>query len=338
MIFYLIGIDYKRLPPDIRENAYRNKDSIDRYWKSVSPGKAAILITCNRIEIYGFADSLEEAEYLQKRFRYLFPDTFKNAYLINGGKDIFEHGVKLACGLESQLKGESQIIRQLEEWMNKENFPIFLVDIWTDIIETAKYIRVKSGLVESDINIANVVFNDIKHRIKKKSVIDVTVIGTGKVAGIIAENRLPLIQLSFISGKNHTKAKRLAQLAGGKALLSKDIPKQLIDTDVVISATSSPHYALSISHFKGAIRVRKRLLYIYDLAVPCDVEPGVMDLNFNVLPNPGQIISDFILSNEYLKRSIKSATKLVMESISKYRRKYEDTNRCATKQTCYYTS
>ncbi len=111
MTFYLIGIDYKTVPYEIREAAYRIQRHIIEYWRR---SKAAVLITCNRIEIYGVAPSRSEAKSLTEGFRHHFGNYFKDAYAYYGREEVFKHGLRLACGLESQLKGEIQILHQLE--------------------------------------------------------------------------------------------------------------------------------------------------------------------------------------------------------------------------------
>ncbi len=78
MISYLIGIDYRRTPLDIREAANRDKNHIIKYWQLANPERSAVLSTCNRVEIYGIAESPYEAERLIRHFRRAFKEKFKD--------------------------------------------------------------------------------------------------------------------------------------------------------------------------------------------------------------------------------------------------------------------
>jgi len=335
MISYLIGIDYKRTPLDIREKAYRGREDITGYWKLVNPGRTAILVTCNRIEIYGVADSLDEAEYFHKRFVGFFSDNFINAYVLYGDEDIFIHGVRLASGLESQLKGEFQIMRQLEAWLNKESFPKALTWIWKDIVDEARKIRQKAGLGQNAINIADLLFQDLIVRLKNRDKPRIMVIGTGKIAELIAERKPPSAYLAFVARKNHFKAEQLSRSVNGEVLPPEDISERLIDVDAVICATSSPHYVLTASHFNKARSIRRKAVYIYDLAVPQDVDPDVSKINFNVILDSSAIIDNTFGRDIHLKEKIRLAEQLVEETIDRYRRKNEYKTRCASQQTCY---
>lgn len=330
MTFYLIGIDYRSTPLEVRESAYRDRRDVADYWRWVNPGRSAVLATCNRIEIYGVADNPDEYAYLLARFKYLFASQFGNAYAACGRKNVFRHGLRLACGLESQLAGEFQIMRQLEEWAGREDFPEALVKFWNEILTAAGAIRQGSGLGEDSINIADLVFDDLKKRIMPARSADVMVIGTGKVAALASARKPSYVRLAFVARKRHSGARKLAEAAGGEALLPEDMQGRLLSADAVISATSSPHYALTFGHFDKARNARTDPLYIYDLAVPRDVAPEVEGIGFNVVFKLETVIDAFIRGGGHEGSSVRDAAGFIDEVTHEYGRRNAYKNRLAS--------
>jgi len=316
MIFYLIGIDHKSASPEALEAALRLGGKIAEFWKRVNPGKAAVLTTCNRVEIYGVASNAPEAAALVESFTCVFSGSFKGAYIEYGHDKVFEHGLNLACGLKSRLKGELQISRQLEAWVDREDFPVSLKNIWGRIITIEKEIRARSGLDRGTIDIAELIFDDIKRNINTKKGAKILVIGTGKVASLIAEKSPGGMRLSFVARKKRSRAERLAHFSGGTALRREEMKSALITACAVISATSSPHYVLAANDFADAIRQRrKRPLYIYDVALPRDVAPDVSEISFVKIKNPDTLISNFYQKNTvFAAPALLLAEKLIKET------------------------
>jgi glutamyl-tRNA reductase len=330
MIFFSIGIDYRRAPLEQREAAYRSRGEIIDYWRRVGFGRAAVLTTCNRIEVYRTAKSLDEAVALQEAFRYRFKDYFKDAYVRYGDQEVLKHGLRLACGLESQLKGEYQIIQQLERWSSQKGFPKPLKSLWSRIIKDAKKIRGEAGLNDETVNIAGLLFSDLKEHITFSEETKIVVIGTGKVAELIAQKRPELGCFIFVARKRRSKARRLARLAGGEALLPEEISERLITADAIVCATSSPHYVLSLRNFNKALKRRNRPLYIYDLAIPRRIPfINVKDLDDLILKHSRD--KNF---TELLSR----AEELIEKKVFKYKESIDVcnyTNRYASQPACY---
>ena len=319
MTFYLIGIDHKKASYEIREAAYRIQRDIIGYWqRSSAAGRTAVLITCNRIEIYGAAVSRNEAITLTESFRYHFRRYFKDAYLCYGKEEVFSHALRLACGLESQLKGEIQILRQLESWSGSGDFPILLRELWNTVIKEAGIIRARSGLGSDTVNVVDLVLNELQKNITFNGDAEILVIGTGKVAALIAEKRPEGARLVFAARKKRSKAKRLADMTNGEALLPEEIPGRLVTADAVISATSSPHYVLFGRDFIEALNARSRPLYIYDLAVPRDVAPDVYRIPFAEIKDLDDLARAFS-QNEDIAGRLGSAEELAEEKIDEYR-------------------
>ncbi len=319
MSFWLIGIDYKKTPDKIRQGAYRLRRDIVNYWKNVNPGGAAVLFTCNRIEIYGRVSDAQEAAEGINAFRSIFFRYFKDSYTYIGHEDVLRHGLRLACGLESRLKGEKEILKQLDAWYADKDFPEPLKDLWGYILESAREIRQEAGLDKNCINVAFLVFSDLRRHVDSLKKPKILVIGTGKVAELVAEKRPHRAHIFFAARKKKAKAQALALKAGGRILSPEKIPGHLTDADVVISATSSPHYVLTLDKVKEVLKTRRQPLYIYDLAVPQDVSPDVGALSFVILKDLNSLTGGRHLYNEAMLKQLELAGNLVEDRLNKYK-------------------
>jgi len=244
MYFYLIGIDYKSPAIDAREELYRDRKAISGFWASREPDGSAVLVTCNRIEIYGVADCADDAFGHIAAFSRDFPIFSKYAYLKSGEAQVFRHALRLASGLESQINGELQILAQLNSWKVISELPFSLKVLWDKAIFSAKNIRNTSGLSEAVSNIAALISGDIAARMAPEEIREIVIIGTGKIAELFAKHRPPKAHLTFVAHKNYQKAETLAIYSGGEVLPLQDLPRIISKADAVISATSSPHYIL----------------------------------------------------------------------------------------------
>lgn len=311
MYFYLIGIDYKTAPQGVREYFYRKRLGIIDFWKTK---EAALLFTCNRIEIYVATQNTDTAFGYLRDFSKAYPDFFKYVYIKYDEREVFRHTLRLASGLESQLEGELQIFQQLDNWHRQGHLPFALDELWGNVLSLAKDIRVKSGLNEEGNNIAGVVYADLCKRLDSGGPLKIIVIGTGKIAGLLARYRQPRIRLNFVAHKNYEKAKELSRIAQGEVFLLKDLSGLLSKTDVLISATSSPHYVLKKRDF---LNVRPPF-YIYDLALPRDVEPTVGELPGIFLQNLNDLTGAIQQFNQGNQENIYLASRLVEEAIEGY--------------------
>lgn len=333
MTFYLIGIDYKTVSSKVRESAYRLRREIEGFCRYVSGSKAAVLFTCNRIEVYGIAADPYEARIFVNAFKRRFSAQFENAYALYGEDEVFRYGLRLACGLESRLAGEFQIMQQLESWVSGEGFPILLKDTWARIISEARRIRISMGLDKGFVNIAKIIFEELQQHIIFADSTNIVVIGTGKVAALVAENSPTEARLFFVAHKKRSKARRLADSVGGKALLPDDLPEYLITADAVICATSSPHYVLKEEDFIKAINVRQNSLYVYDAAVPRDVSPGVYNIPFVRVRDLDNLTSGRVQRSGFAAKRIDAASSLVEEVVNAKHHK----GRYAAEPTCLKT-
>ncbi|MFH1552366.1 MAG: hypothetical protein ABID83_01835 [Candidatus Omnitrophota bacterium] len=308
MTFYLIGIDHKTVPLMMREETYRQRQDIHDFWQTAA-GEAAVLFTCNRVEIYGVAENRHSAREAITLFQGHFPELFGEAYAENENNGTLRHALRLASGLESQLIGEREILEQLSSWARRLSGNLQLQYFWDRVIRAAKEIRTMSGLEWDNSDVAEIILKDLS---KKQKII---VVGTGKIAGLFAEKRTEGIEMIFVARKKHKQAKQLARKAGGTAVLMDDLSDRAADADVLVSATTSPHYVISLEQMFEIRRRRQKDLYVFDLAVPRDIEPGAESIPGIFVKNIDDLAINFDKRNARLLPQIKRAELLIEDKM-----------------------
>ncbi len=317
MVFYVTGIDRRSATYEARESAYRLRGDIREYWRKVSRARAALLTTCNRIEIHGTASDARTAGNLVDGFRKSFLYQFRSAYEIYGRPAVFRHGLRLACGVESHLKGEREIISQLAAWTAGADFPRELRTFWGAIIKKAEKIRAVAGLNRAEVSGVAPLFEEINTGVTASPDRKVLVIGTGRIAGLIASGPERGAAVSFVARKKRKRAARLAKICGGEVLLPADIPRRLVTADAIVCATSSPHYALTGEHFYMVPGLRKTPLYVYDMAMPHDVSPDVRTIPFVRVRGLDDLTEDYMIRNARIGRYAERASRLIQDEVEK---------------------
>jgi glutamyl-tRNA reductase len=325
MIFYLIGINYKTVNLSVREKACLLKKEFIQFLNVEGLSSARILSTCNRFEIYDFAKDNEEVlrrlNILKSSFSYFLG---KN-YTFVGEKKVFRHLLRLACGLESQAKGESQIQEQLINFYSQDSFPQELKEIMDKAIDEATFIRNKSGIDRKNYNIADLILEDIAKKINTKP-LKIAIIGTGKIAELFASDKKEGVQFYFLARKNYERANALAKNTGGQAATLDEIEKVIFGADALISATKSPHYILTQEILKKIMDKRKRALYIYDLAIPRDIDPQSSKVGGVILKNMDDLGPLFEKHNRRIEKELVALENFVAEQTAEFERGFYEEN------------
>ena len=310
MFFYLTGVDYRSAPIEVREEILRQRREIEDFWQRENPRDSAILSTCNRLEIYEAAESADEGLSHLWAFSTRFPLVSRYAYTIYSKRQIFRHALRLACGLQSQIKGEEQILIQLSNWIETNSFPDSLKPFWNKALLVSRQIRSDSGLDNTKTDISSLILDDIDRRLKPAGRLKIVVIGTGKIAELFARQTGAERKMYFVANKNFLKASLLAQKSDGLAAQFKDLPGLVPEADVIISATSSPHQVIKRSDFDGGLGRSVYPLLIYDLAIPRDVDPDLCNIDGISLWNLDDLDKVFARYNRSIEKEIMTASKL----------------------------
>ncbi len=254
--------------------------------------ECAVLKTCNRVEIYVVSARGEKV---------LF-DLAKKARVSSRIIDFHDHDesllhlLRLASGLESMIIGEDQILGQMKDLVQmaaKAGTTGWMLDTaFKKAIAVGKRVRKETQINERSVSVGSAAVDLAQEILGDLSGLSVLVIGAGETGELISRALLARdISSLVVTNRTYSSAQCLAQCLGAQAVPFEEMKDHLKTADVVISATSAPHYILLKEDIEKAMTGRDDKLLIIDIANPRDVDeaaaeiPGVELHNIDSLKN-----------------------------------------------------
>jgi glutamyl-tRNA reductase len=242
--------------------------------------ECAVLKTCNRVEIYVVSPRGEKV---------LF-DFAKKARVSSRIIDFQDHDesllhlLRLASGLESMIIGEDQILGQIKELyrLAKEAGTAgwVLDTAFKKAIQVGKRARKETRINERSVSVGSAAVDlaeEILDGLEGKSAL---IIGAGETGELISRSLLAKeIEKLYVTNRTFSTALSLAAGLGGCAVPFEQMNEYIQLSDVVISATSAPHYILRKEDIAEVMKERGcRKLLMIDIANPRDVDEDVCEL------------------------------------------------------------
>jgi glutamyl-tRNA reductase len=290
--FFLIGASHHTAPIEVRERLAPAPDKLAAFHATLGalPGlrEVVMLSTCNRVEFYGVAASTDALAQLQQAFcslQGLAPDAFAAVCRQAQGRDAIEHLLAVACGMDSQMLGETEILGQVKDayagaQARRTAGPV-LNRVFQKTFQYAKYVRTHTALNEGQISVANVavelalkIFGDL---------------GSARVlllgAGEIGEKTAKAFQSRgagslTVASRTLPRAMELASALDATALPWEHVTAHLGDYSIVVGSTAAPETVVTAGHVTAAMKKRPAdPLFFIDLALPRDIDANVSELD-----------------------------------------------------------
>lgn len=281
-----IGVSYRKSPINIREKLCFSPHHLDDSLKTLKRfvPEGAILSTCHRVELYAASNTVEETEGALLRFWSLVQqvqlDEFRPYLYRLTDRDAAEHLFRVSCGLDSAIVGESQVLGQVRQALNRgvatKSMGHVLSAMFRMAVSAGRRARAETGINRNAASIGSAAVEAAKQQFGDLSTARVLLVGTGKMGELAAKSLLNR-GASEIAVVGHTakRARRLALICGSTSTLTQ-LDDGLRQCDIVITGTSAPHHILLKEAVERAMEQRsRRPLLIIDIAVPRDVEPEV---------------------------------------------------------------
>ena len=281
--FYAIGLSYKKADAEIRGHF-----SIDPEAKSALLQQATqegidsliVTSTCNRTEIYGFAQHpFQLIKLLCDNTKGTVEEFEKVAFVLKN-KDAISHIFRVGSGLDSQILGDFEIIGQLKHAaiISKRHNLLnhFLERLVNAVIQASKRIKTETKISSGATSVSFASVQYILNEIETVSEKNILLFGTGKIGRNTCENLVKHTKNEKITLINRTKDKAEA-IAGKFNLIVKDyanLQEEIQDSDILIVATGAQQPTVD----KYIIQ-NKRPLLILDLSIPKNVNKNVSELN-----------------------------------------------------------
>jgi glutamyl-tRNA reductase len=293
-LFVVIGLN-QRTPLVYREQIAINSANLSSTICQLQqlPGVEActILSTCNRTEIYAKVKSNEALLQWFKNHHLTIWNELKNYLYILNDKDALIHALEVACGVDSMLIGEPQILGQLKQAYQLAHELGCINEAlrsWFDFIfQTTKKIRTQSGISQHPISVASVAVDCILQHHPKLHEKKVLIIGSGDTARLAAIHLQEKGCQQFLVASRHIEhAQHLAIQLKGQAFPVTQLDQLLNQVDIVVTATSCPFPFITYQAMQTALNQRQNQpMILVDLAVPRDIEADVALLDDIILIN-----------------------------------------------------
>lgn len=320
--FYAIGLSYKKADAETRGKfslGNEAKSVVLRQAESDGIGSLIVISTCNRTEIYGFAEHPFQLIKLLCDNSLGTVEEFQQVGFVHKNQEAIKHIFRVGCGLDSQILGDFEIIGQIKSSFleakahNLAN--AFMERLVNSVIQASKRIKneteISSGATSVSFASVQYIMNNVAD-ISKKNIL---LFGTGKIGRNTCENLVKHTKNDHIILVNRTKDKA-EKIAGKFNLIVKDydvLPLEIPKADVLIVATGAQVPTID----EDILQLEKPLL-ILDLSMPKNVHDNVKNIpNVTVvhLDDLSKITDDTL---ENRKKHIPQAEMIIEEIMDEF--------------------
>lgn len=280
--FYALGLSYKKADAAIRGKfSLDTKAQSDLFLQAKAEGIESLIVisTCNRTEIYGFANHPYELIKLLCKNSNGSVEEFQEVGYIYKNEEAVNHMFRVGTGLDSQILGDFEIISQIKIAFNYSKqqglVNTFMDRLVNTVIQASKKVKTETKISSGATSVS---FASVQYIIRNVTDIgnkNILLFGTGKIGRNTCENLVKHTKNSHIALINRTKNK--AELLAGKLnVIVKDyanLQEEVQKADVLVVATGAKNPTID----KTSLNLKKPLL-ILDLSIPRNVNTNVEEI------------------------------------------------------------
>ncbi len=287
-----LGVSHKTAPLDLRERLSltegRAAGALRELTDAAGIHEAAALSTCNRTELYLIVSDPVEAEstalgVLTRQAGIRPTELLGHLYSLRS-TEAARHLLRVTAGLDSMIVGEAEIQGQV-----KRAYELALVEggtgpilnrLFRGALAAGGRAREETGISEKGVSIPSVAVELARRALGDLSDRRVLVVGAGETAELVARALTARgVRTVFVANRHYDRAIGLAQRFAGSAVRFEELPEQLAQADIVVTATNSPHHIVERDDLAQVMKERDgRPLLAIDIAVPRDIEPACREI------------------------------------------------------------
>ena len=276
------------MPLDLFESFAVSNEDLPKALLSVKSrrhiSEAVLLSTCNRTEVYVFAEKFHGAYQDVRDFfsdlSDLSADQFNDYLYVHYEDEAVKHLFSVTCGLDSAVLGENEIQHQVKiAWQAaqiEDTCGTTINAAFRRALEVGKRIRTETHLTKQAPSIARSVIEMAEENLKGLENKNILILGAGEMGEGMANalSKLDTGKIVF-SNRNLEKAQKMSEKFGGEAIEISQIPSLLKEFDCFISSTAATDILLSKDDLSEHIT---QPLLIIDIAIPRDIGPEVSEI------------------------------------------------------------
>jgi glutamyl-tRNA reductase len=286
----MIGANYERAAIADRERLAFDAAGIATGLRQLATiaREGTILSTCNRTEVYALFDDTiaDAAPALLRDFlstsRGVAPEVVASSTVVLQGGEAVRHLLRVACGLDSMMLGEPQILSQVQAMLAHARSagtagPV-LSRLCHDALRTGKLARTRTGIARNRLSISHAAVDLASRQLDGLGGRSFIVIGAGQIATITARLlRNARVAEIVIANRSAERGHALAADTGGRYIPLTELPGELVRVDGLFAAAAAPQYIVGRDHLPASHANRSAPLVAVDLAVPRTIDPALED-------------------------------------------------------------
>ena len=330
MSVLVVGLSHRSAPVDLLERVALPAEGVTKLLADVLASdhatEALVLSTCNRVEVYAEVDKFhgglaQVSELLARRAGVDLAELTPHLYVHYEDRAV-SHLFSVACGLDSMVVGESQVLGQvrlaLRTAQDAGAAGHQLGSLAQQALRVGKRARTETGidragrsLVTAGLEVAGQVLGPLDGT-------EVLVVGAGAMsalaATVVAQGGAARV---VVANRTLERAERVAAAVGGEAVPLDSLPAALASADLVVSCTGAVGHVLDADMLTAAVAGRPdRPLVVLDLALPRDVDPAAHEVA-GVTVVDLETLAGALATNEHAA-DVEATREIVVEEVAAF--------------------
>jgi len=326
----LTGINHRTAPVAILEQAAVPADRLHdalSLLRSYTP-HGIILSTCNRTEVYTIGSDSGRIRAASLNFlkaHFDVPEAELSQYVYTAQNEAAaEHLFRTACGLDSLIVGEFEILGQVRQALaaaqeaKMTNLP--LRHVFQSAIRIGRRVRRETEISKSALSVSSVAVDMACRAVGELRNCKVLVIGAGEAGRLVAKAAKDRgASQILIASRTEERASNLAKTLGSIPIDLNNLVKELNTCNIVVTCADAPHWIVAVRHVAAAMRNRPELpLVIIDIAVPRNVEPAVEKINNVFLYNLDDLTQIANTNRRQRKGEVKKVAEIIATEVARF--------------------
>ncbi|MFG1998770.1 glutamyl-tRNA reductase [Spirillospora sp. NPDC048911] len=296
MSVLVVGLSHQSAPVALLERAAVSGDDLGKLLHAVddSPhvAETAIVSTCNRVEVYAVVDKFHGgvssiSELLSLHSGIPLDDLSRHLYVHYEDRAV-QHAFSVACGMESMVVGEGQILGQIRSALrhaqDEGTIGRDLHDLLQQALRVGKRAHHETGIDQAGASLVSVGLDVAREHLGPLDQVNALVVGAGAMSGLaVATLARAGAREIVVANRTYDKAVRLAGDAtaagvAARAIDLADLDRELAGADLVVSCTGAAGLVITKGQLETAGATGNGRRFFLDLALPHDIDPAVGDL------------------------------------------------------------
>jgi glutamyl-tRNA reductase len=325
MSVLVVGLSHRTAPVSVLERAAVAVDDIRKTVEELHAAETIsevlLLSTCNRVEVYAdvarFHPAVAEISSVLARQSGVAVQELADYLYVHFAEAAVEHMFSVACGLDSMVVGESQILGQLRSAYALGSEVGSVGSVLHDLAQTAlrvgKRAHSETGIDRAGASVVSVALDEAAAVLGPIEGRSAVVVGAGSMGALACATlrRLGITDI-VVANRSPERAARVAASVGGRSVPLAELRAEIARTDLLLCSTGAAGIVVDAD---AVLPRADRPLVVLDLALPRDVDPsvtlvpGVTYVDLDGLRRAGAMVSD---------ADVAAATAIVSQELSEY--------------------